>query len=245
MATYEDFQNNRFFKLGGKLSDIMVLSGLFVLCSLPVLTAGASAAALYYGTVKCFRKGSERPAREFWHSFKDNLRQGVAFSLIYLVFCGLIAFDIAASYKGVAGVQLPEGYRMFAFLLILPVAFTLFYVFPYISRYSAPMGLVLRNSFLLSASHIDHLLILIFITAAALAGCVFFPPAALVLPGLGALLSSKLIEKDFAKAEQLAGISSPAAPQDDENDEASDGADDGADGADGGADDGDDSDDSE
>ena len=96
MATLEDYQNNRFFKLGGKLWNIIVLSGLFVLCCLPVVTIGASLAALYYGVSKCFGKGSDRPASEFWHSFKDNLGQGSLLTLIYIVFCGLTAFDIAA-----------------------------------------------------------------------------------------------------------------------------------------------------
>ena len=36
----------------GKLVDILILAGLWLLCSLPVVTIGPSTAALYYGTLK-------------------------------------------------------------------------------------------------------------------------------------------------------------------------------------------------
>ena len=36
----------------GKLVDMLLLSGLWVICSLPVVTIGASTAALYYVTLK-------------------------------------------------------------------------------------------------------------------------------------------------------------------------------------------------
>ena len=36
----------------GKLVDMLILSGLWVICSLPVVTIGASTAALYYVTLK-------------------------------------------------------------------------------------------------------------------------------------------------------------------------------------------------
>lgn len=201
MTTYEGYQKNKLFILGGKLADLMVLSGLWLLCCLPVVTIGPSTAALYYSVNKRFgQKAEDNPSALFFHSFKDNLKQGILLTIIYIVFCGFIAFDIAASRNGIAGFTLPEGYEMFAYVLILPVVFTVFYIFPCISRYSNTVKNSLMNSFLLSATHIGHTVCLVLMNAVTALACVFFPPVVLVLPALCTLLSSKLIEKDFAAA---------------------------------------------
>ncbi len=219
MATYEDYQNNKLFRLGGKLADLMILSGLWLLCCLPVVTIGASTSALYYSINKRFGlKADSSPSSLFFHSFKDNLKQGILLTVIYIIFCGFIVFDIAASKNGIGGITLPEGYEMFAYVLILPVAFTVFYIFPYISRYSNTLKNCLVNSFLLSATHIDHTIYLILMNAVTALACVFFPPAALVLPGLCTLLSSKLIEKDFAKASRQADDAACASENNDSAD---------------------------
>lgn len=218
MATYEDYQNNKLFILGGKLADLMVLSALWVLCCLPVVTIGASTAALYYSVNKRFGlRAEDSPSSLFFHSFKDNLGQGILLSIIYIVFCGFIVFDIAAANNGIGGVTLPEGYKMFAYVLILPVAFTIFYIFPYISRYSNTIKNCLVNSFLLSAAHIDHTVYLILMNVVTALACLFFPPALLVLPALCSLLSSKLIEKDFARAEHQAEEAARADEEDEES----------------------------
>ncbi len=214
MATYESFQKNKLFIFGGKLADMMILSCLWLLCCLPVVTIGPSTAALYYSVHKRFSTDSESSnSALFFHSFKDNLKQGIALTVIYIVFCGFIVFDIVASVRGIGGFTLPEWYRMFAYVLILPVAFTLFYIFPYISRFANTTKNCLFNSFLLSATHIDHTFYLILMNAVTLAVCVIFPPAALVLPGVCTLLSGKLIEKDFEAAAKQAEEAARAAEE--------------------------------
>ncbi len=224
MTTYEGYQKNKLFILGGKLADLMILSALWLLCCLPVVTIGSSTAALYYSVNKRFGlKAEDNPSTLFFHSFKDNLKQGILLTIIYLVFCGFIVFDISAANNGIAGFTLPEGYKMFAYVLILPVAFTVFYIFPYISRYSNTVKNCFANSFLLSASHIDHTIYLVLMNVVTALACVVFPPAALVLPALCALLSSKLIEKDFAKAEhQAEEVANAAEDEDDPEDDQSD-----------------------
>lgn len=220
LASFESYQNNRFFKLGGKIGDVMILSGMWLLCSLPVVTLGASTAALYYGTIKCLRCREEHPARLFWHSFKDNLKQGILLTLLYLGYSALVAIDIYAARHGIGGFKLPPFYEKVAYVLVLPVAFTIAYIFPYISRFENSGKNALKNSFLLSALHIDHLLAILVLAAAAIALGYLFPPAALLTPCLAALLSSMMIEKDFSKAHENYEVAS--APHEGDEPEAAD-----------------------
>ena len=53
----------------GKLVDMLILSGLWVICSLPVVTIGASTAALYYVTLKLANNEEGYTVRSFFFFF--------------------------------------------------------------------------------------------------------------------------------------------------------------------------------
>ena len=65
-----------FINFCDKLFDVMALGFLWILCSLPIITIGASSTALYYAMVKCIKKGDGYITREFFHSFRMNLIPG-------------------------------------------------------------------------------------------------------------------------------------------------------------------------
>ena len=44
--------DNGFFRTLGKLADLMILNILFIVCSIPIFTIGASLTAMYYVTLK-------------------------------------------------------------------------------------------------------------------------------------------------------------------------------------------------
>ncbi len=75
--------SNPLFRLTGRFLDLVVLSFFFLLASLPVVTLGPAAAALYYSSVKCLRRGEGSPYRSFWASFRENLRPGIGALAIF------------------------------------------------------------------------------------------------------------------------------------------------------------------
>ncbi|MFQ9394770.1 MAG: DUF624 domain-containing protein [Lachnospiraceae bacterium] len=52
------WENNRFMDWLTKFSHMIVLSALWVICSLPVITIGPATIALYYAAAKQFAAGS-------------------------------------------------------------------------------------------------------------------------------------------------------------------------------------------
>lgn len=207
MATYESYQRNWLFILGGKVADLLILSCLWIIFSIPIITFGASTAALYYSVIKRFRSGRE-PAlsvpRLFWNAFKSNAKQGIALSIIYIIFGAFVAFDILAARGGIEGFTLPSFYEAVAYCLILPVVFTLFYVFPCISRFKNTVKASLKNSFLLSATHFLHTLILLVLFCLSVIVVALYPPCGILVPALCCLTGSFLIEKDFIAAGAIA-----------------------------------------
>ena len=65
-----------------KALTILGLGALAVLCALPVLTLGVSAASLYYVMAKCLRRGRGSPFQEFFRAFRQNLLTGLGLTVI-------------------------------------------------------------------------------------------------------------------------------------------------------------------
>lgn len=66
---------NPIWKFIGNLADFFLLSCLWYLCCLPVVTAGAATTALYYVTLKMARGQEGQLIPAFFHSFKQNLKR--------------------------------------------------------------------------------------------------------------------------------------------------------------------------
>ena len=64
-----------FDRIFGFLGQLIALNLLWIVCSLPVITAGASTTALFYCTLKLHKDGDIRVLHDFFKSFKRNFRQ--------------------------------------------------------------------------------------------------------------------------------------------------------------------------
>ena len=153
----------------GKLADVIICNILFVLFSLPVITAGASLAALY----TCMQRLVEDDARDeglifqtFWWAFKENFRQG---TLLWLICLGAMAF-LGAYYwiTQSMGGGLGRMYQVTFFLLVLLFLFGFMYVFPLQARYRNSVRNTLRNAWLMSVAALPWTLLALALVVAAL-----------------------------------------------------------------------------
>lgn len=74
--------------------DIVLLHFLWILCSLPLFTVGASTTALYYSCMKRIRTGEGYVWRNFFHAFKDNFRQATCIWLLLLAVAFVLILDL-------------------------------------------------------------------------------------------------------------------------------------------------------
>ena len=86
--------DNPVWRFIGKLWDVLVVNILWIICSIPVVTAGASTTAMYYVTLKLARDEDGYTIRSFFKSFKENFKQATAIWLIFLLTGMLLAFDL-------------------------------------------------------------------------------------------------------------------------------------------------------
>ena len=135
----------------GRVSELLVLNALWLLCSLPIVTMGAATGALYYCVLKILRNEENYVWRMFLHSFRENLRQGALLSLIYLGIGGLLTADffICARMETSFGSLLLGVLMIFALLILMVYSCT----FPCLGQFENTVRGTLKTAFALAVSH--------------------------------------------------------------------------------------------
>lgn len=179
-----------------KIIDLVVLSLLWTLCSLPIITIGASSSALYHAIVKSVRKERSHATKEFFHSFKTCLPQSILFMLIWCVF----AFMMLVSDIPLAITFLDTGKIQNVFLLVLFAVKAMIllgtgcWFFPLLSRYRQSFLQLLKATlYLLSRHFIISLLAVIFLII-MVAVLIAEPLLLAVVPGVAVYLVSFFLE---------------------------------------------------
>ena len=80
-----------FDRIFGFLGQLIALNLLWIVCSLPIITAGASTTALFYCTLKIHKDGDVRVIHDFFKSFKQNFKQSTLIWILMLAAGALIA----------------------------------------------------------------------------------------------------------------------------------------------------------
>ena len=130
---------SRFSQWMLRISYACCLNVLWFICSLPIVTIGASTAALYYVSLKIVRGEEGRVFSSFFHSFRENFRQATVIWLIllatgaFLGFDGYIAAHLRASSSGGAAVFWTI---VLALIIGAAVVYTiiLLYIFPLVGN---------------------------------------------------------------------------------------------------------------
>ena len=198
--SFDQIQNSWLYRLSKFIGDAVIISALFLLFCLPVVTIGASVTALYYTVYRKYTKKSDEISKDFMRALKENLKNGIIVHLIYVIYSAIVGFNIYFAISGFNGVKLPDWYLIVAFIPVLPVIFTLPFVYPLMARFSNGIKGTITNSYTLCMINFPKFLLIWLIVLAALVISVCFPPAALVTPVGAMYLTQMITEKAFAKA---------------------------------------------
>ena len=192
--------DNTFFTFMGRLFDLVVLSVLWLLLSIPIVTIIPATSALYYSVVKVVRRDRGYLAKEFWRSFRQNLRQGSLCSIVVIVaiFVMVIDFNYALVLMGQGDIIGSAFFGVFLVISILIFAI-LMYLCPILSRFEMKFVGLFKTAFFLSARHMLSTFCLIVLFIVVLLGSYIILPGMFLFPALGVFLSSYLIEPIFKK----------------------------------------------
>lgn len=118
-----------------KLAYSAYLNVLWFICCLPVITAGASTAALFYVTLKVAKNEEGNLTRSFFRAFSQNFRKATVIWLILLALGIILALDGYVLYH----MRLENAFwavTSAVFLVALAAyAIILMYIFPLLARF--------------------------------------------------------------------------------------------------------------
>lgn len=188
--------DNPLMRTINKIIDLVVLSLVWTLGCLPVVTAGVSCSALYYAVVKAVRRDRSHAVREFWRSFKSNLKKGILSELIWLVFAFMMLISdlpLAVSFLDTGKIQNTAMLILFAVKALLLVGIACWFC-PLMSRYDEKLLTLLKASLSMIVRHPFLTLLTIILVLIAVLLLVAEPLLAAMIPGFAMFALSLLQE---------------------------------------------------
>ncbi len=180
-----------------QITDCIFLSLFWILGCVPVVTMGASFAALYDATCRGFRQGDKHCWQRFLHVYKTNWKASLAPTVFFLTAVSFLGRALILLWnRAVAGTASWMVFSGAAFVGVLILGI-LSLLFPVLSRFENSFGGLLKNTQLLAMAHLPRTLLLGILNAATVLLCGLYVVPLFFLPSLTALISSLLIEPMF------------------------------------------------
>jgi uncharacterized membrane protein YesL len=177
-----------------KIVDSIVLSLLWIVFSLPIITFGASTTALYYTVNKVLRHERSHLFREFWSSFKSNFKQSTIVWFVLALFYYLLITNCFIMYQS-GNMVLLVLYIIFLALLIMWTS----HLFPHIARFENKTSIILKNCFFLMIRHCIKTFSVLILFVMTLVVALIWWPAIFILPVGLSYAVSLLYEPIFRK----------------------------------------------
>lgn len=181
-----------------KIFDCMCLSVLWLLFSIPVITAGAATTALYATIYHYIRKEEGHLWRTFWRAFRENLKRSTLLWLVVLAVAALLAVDVLVFRTMALNGEL-LGKLYWLILVLCGVAVTwVVYLFAYAARFQGKVRDVLRVSIMLMIVHPIKTLIVFVPVSVGILLATMVPGLLTILPAGICLVVSLIMEGIFA-----------------------------------------------
>ena len=212
---------NHLFNLDGpvlqfinKIVYSVYLNILWFLCFIPVITVGASTTALFYVTLKIAKNEEGNITKAFFHSFRQNFRQG---TLIWLI---LLAAGIILGVDGYVLYHMRFENLFWTLctavfcVAAIAYAIVLMYIFPLLARFDNTTGAMFKNALFIGVRFLFCTVLMAAVYFIMLLVIVrVFTPAVIFGEGLCALLCSFLRSNILQLCQEKSGQHTDAASE--------------------------------
>ena len=180
-----------------QITDCIFLSLFWLIGCIPVVTIGASFAALYDSTYRGFRQGEKHSWGRFLQVYQENWKASILPTLVFLVGSSLLSKTLIALWNSAVAGNLPWMVFSGAAFVGILVLGILSILFPVLSRFENSFLGLLKNTVFLAMANLPRTLALGFLNAMTVMLCTVFVIPLFFMPSLAALMGSLLIEPMF------------------------------------------------
>ena len=195
--------DSKFMVFCARLVELTVINMLWLICCLPVFTAGAATTAMLT-CLYAYRAGEACGGRVFFRAFGKHFGKATILWLMILFFGAMLGLD----YYIVAYLDFPGRIAVIALIFFLAFALVFFsgMIFPLLCQFPGAMKEMVVNAILLSLAHLPKMLLVTAMNLLPLLLALLLPQVFLLLGfvflvcgfALMALYDITVIEKIFA-----------------------------------------------
>lgn len=156
------------------VADLMLVNFLFLLFSLPIVTIGASLTAMNSVTLKLTRKEQPSILKNFWESFKENLKQATILWFLTLGM-GAVLFAWYIVIENLIYVEMASIFRIFLYIFMVLFTIMIIYVFFLQAMFTNKIISTIKNSLILSIKHLFFSFLSILIIFMGVFITIFYP----------------------------------------------------------------------
>ena len=188
-----------FFTFINKLSDMIIISIVFVLTCIPVITMGAAGTALYYTVQKVIKRGQGYLLKEYFGAFKRNFKQCTLVWIFFLLpmLALFTAMFILNEYR-ILGFFFGNFFVIPGAVIIILAAYQIG-VFSYMARFEGGIKEVLKNALIIGVLNPGRTVACTILFFAGFAAVFYILPLFIILPGLICYCFTVLLESAYRR----------------------------------------------
>ena len=183
----------------GRLADFFILSILWMVCSIPLVTVGAASIALYDTVAHCFRYQEGEMVGRFFRTFKRELVRGILLTVVWAVVGCL--FNVSYQILGQLGED-SSFWSVFSLvyfvLLMIPVGVGIWAI-GLESRFAYSFGQLHKNAVMFTLGYFPRTLAVVLIFVLFYNVLINLPFLVMFLPAVMVNLQSMFMEPAFRK----------------------------------------------
>lgn len=193
-------ENKGFFEYGGsfyhytgKVCDVMLLSLIWLVSCIPVITIGASFSALYASASRCVRRNIGSVLGEYWKSYRREMKNAIPLWLIFGGAIFLLLLNLGIIWKISDGL-----FRLFLIMFygicLLLVLTAMCYAFPALSRFDMPVGWFVKLAFYMTFRNLHISVVMMLLFGVGYVIVLSYPWTAIFMPGVLAVTISSMVD---------------------------------------------------
>lgn len=155
--------DGKFFGFLSRIADLLILNILFLVCSMPIVTIGASTTAMYAVTKKMAANKDGYIARTFFKEFKENFVKSTIIWLIMLVILAIIVVDLLIG-NAIPGETLKYLFKGAMIASLILVIGAMMYALTLQCTFENTIKNTLKNAVLMMIIHFPWTLIIVLLT---------------------------------------------------------------------------------
>lgn len=165
-----------------KLANYLIISLLWSVCSLPIITIGAATSAMYRTLHKCVEGEKDYILQTYFQAFKNTFVYSTIIWTSYLVVLFIFMINQGLLETGLAHSPMNQFSQIFLMIICICALPFLITTFGYVSRFTDGFRQAISHSFIFSIIHIKSMMTILFILLCTIALIWLVPLLTVILP---------------------------------------------------------------